>query len=420
MTTAALLGWTLARAALASDGVALAEDPTRGAALEAAAVEGGASDAAVEAAALEAVDVVAPAQGIEVAAVDAAPDAAVEAAAHDAGEGAAAPAAAGDTAADDDAMPVTAGSFPPGPPRAEPERWTLPGDVVAAVRAAAAAPLGRRIEIASRTFLGLPYLNDAAGEGAGIDPDPPSRYDAFDCLTFVEEVVGLALAPDPLYAPAIRDAFRYRGAPAYEARRHFMEAEWIPDAIANGLLADITPYVGRARTLTKQVSLQTWKGWRRRGLFRIPDALLPVGTWSLSYLDLAEVVEAAPRIPAGAILVTLRADRPGVPMVVTHVSLAVPPAEDAPADAPMRMRHATRMGLKKVRDDRLPWYVQHLRNYVNWPALGVTVLMPREQGPRVSALAGTGLPAQPFPPAEGDLPHFAPKPIPPFVPPVAP
>ena len=50
------------------------------------------------------------------------------------------------------------------------------------------------MERASRAFLGLPYLNDAAGEGQGIDTDPPSRYDAFDCLTFVEEVLALTLA----------------------------------------------------------------------------------------------------------------------------------------------------------------------------------------------------------------------------------
>jgi hypothetical protein len=293
-------------------------------------------------------------------------------------------------------------------PRVVPERWTPPPDVVAAVRAVAARPVAERIEAASRAFLGLPYLNEAAGEGSGPDPDPPARYDAFDCLTFVEEVLGLALAPDPVYAPVIRDALRYRGTMAYESRRHFMEAQWIPDAIRNGLLVDVTDRVGRARTITKDVTPLTWKSWKRRTLFKLPDALLPVGSWSLRYLDLAEAYAAAERIPAGAVLVTLRKDK-GAPVVTTHISMVVP----GTGAERVWMRHATRMGTKKVRDDRLAWYAAHLRDYVNWPALGVTVLMPREQGPRVSALAAAPLPP-PFPDAEGELPVFEPKPIPPF------
>jgi len=62
------------------------------------------------------------------------------------------------------------------------------------------------------------------------------------------------------------------------------------------------------------------------------------------------------------------------------VSLVIPGPRES------LMRHATRMGTRKVRDDRLAWYLKHLRDYTKWPSLGITVLMPREQGPRVSAL----------------------------------
>ena len=285
--------------------------------------------------------------------------------------------------------------------------------VAGRAREVRASPLGERIERVSRAFLGLPYLNDAAGEGQGIDPDPPSRYDAFDCLTFVEEVLGLTLAGDPLYAPVVRDALRYAGVPAYDHRRHFMEAQWIPGAIRNGLLEDITARVGRARVLRKDVTTEVWRRWKRRGLFTLPDTALPVGAWSLNYLDLAEAVAAVPRIPAGALVVTLREERAYSPVVVTHISMVVPPPEGAPPGAEARMRHATRMGLRTVRDDRLGWYAAHLRDYVNWPSLGITVLMPREQGPRISALSAPALPA-PFPMAEGPLPAFVPVPIPPF------
>lgn len=276
---------------------------------------------------------------------------------------------------------------PPGgtraPPRQVPERWTVPPEVAAAVRAVADRPVGVRMEAASRSFLGLPYVNDAAGEGDDADPDPPSRYDAFDCLTFVEEVLALALAGDPLDAPAIRDALRYQGAPAYQNRRHFMEAEWVPAAIRNGLLEDVTGRIGQARLLEKEVTARTWAGWgRRTRLFgRIPDERLPVGTWTLPFLDLDEAERVARDIPAGAILLTVRTPRDGVPIAVTHIS-AVVPLEDGS----LRMRHATRMGVRSVRDDYVEWYVRHLRDYVNWPSLGVSILLPREQGPRRSAL----------------------------------
>lgn len=276
---------------------------------------------------------------------------------------------------------------PPGvvraPPREVPVRWTVPPEVVEAVRAARAAPIGVRMEVASHSFLGLPYTDDADGEGDGADPDPPSRYDRFDCLTFVEEELALALAGDPLDAPSIRDALRYAGEPSYAHRRHFMEAQWIPDGIANGLLEDITGTLGRAKVLEKTVTAATWKAYPRRMVLfgALPEADLPVGTWRLPYLDLDEAARVAAHIPAGAILVTMRIPRDNVPFVVTHVSSVVqlPSGE-------LRMRHATRMGVRNVRDDRVDWYVRHLRDYSHWPSLGVSVLMPREQGPRASLL----------------------------------
>ncbi|GDX81974.1 hypothetical protein LBMAG42_37850 [Deltaproteobacteria bacterium] len=285
--------------------------------------------------------------------------------------------------------------------------WTLPAATVEAVRAVAGRPLGERLDAATRGFLGRPYVVDIAGEGEGVDPDAPARYDTFDCMTFLEEALGMALAGDPLQAPLIRDALRYSGAPTYLNRNHFMEAEWIPRAIAAGLLEDVTDRVGRARTLTKDVSRDTWRAWgaRMRVFRELPDTRLPVGSWSMRYLDLAEAAEAASRIPPGAIVVTLRVARTWSPVITTHVSLVVPGPHE-----PM-MRHATKMGQRQVRDDKLSWYMTHLRDYVNWPALGVAILMPVEQGPTVAATLPDGLPPLRFADAEGELPHFDPKPL---------
>ena len=275
-----------------------------------------------------------------------------------------------------------------------PERWTIPAATLTAVRSVASSSIGRRMEAASHDWLGLPYLNEAAGEMDGDDPDPPARYDSFDCLTFVEEVLGLAMSADPLYAPAVRDALRYRDAPSsdipasastwrrsYNERRHFMEAQWLPDAVRNGLLTDITAAVGPAHVLEHSVTADTWTNWRRAKFFHLPSELYPVGTWSLSYLSLSDAVASYTRIPPGALVLTLREARAWSPIAITHVSLVV---EDP--NGKVHMRHATRMGAQKVRDDDLGWYVKHLNDYVNWPSLGISVFMPREQGPRISAL----------------------------------
>lgn len=287
-------------------------------------------------------------------------------------------------------------------------RWTLSSETVAAVRAVADRPIGERIDAATRGWLGLPYQNEITGEGAGPDGDAPARYDRFDCMSLLEEALGMTLAGDPLGAPAIRDALRYAGPVGYTSRNHFMEAQWIPNAIASGLLEDITDRVGPARTLQHEVTLATWNNWRGRRRFQLLDTELPLGTWSVRYLDLAAAAEAVPRIPPGAVVVTMRVPRPWSPVITTHVSLVIPGATE-----PM-MRHATRMGKQLVRDDRLSWYMMHLRDYVNWPALGVMILMPREQGPTRAALLPSAVPATRFPDAGGELPHFVPQPLAPL------
>lgn len=284
------------------------------------------------------------------------------------------------------------------------ERWTVPPEVVEAVRAVEDRPLGERFAVATESLLGLPYAVDAVGEWDADDPDPPSRYDTFDCLTFIEDMLAVVMAADPLHGPAIRDAFRYRGGERrYAERNHFMEAEWLPSAVERHLLDDITPRMGAWRTLEREVTAATWRRWGRRSLFRVPDARLPVGTWRLTYLDLAEALAAVPHVPAGAIVVTVRIPRDHIPVSITHVGVAIEEGGET------RMRHATRMTGRRVRDDRLAWYVDHLRDYVNWPALGISVFLPREQGPRVSALRPDALPGV-YPPAQGPLPQFTARP----------
>lgn len=205
------------------------------------------------------------------------------------------------------------------------------------------------------------------------------RYDVFDCLTFVEEVVALSLAGAPEGAGPIRMSLRYGDEVDYADRNHFMELQWIPRAIDKGWLVDTTASYGPVTHLEKQVSSTIWDTWAGRNGFAMEDDQLPVGTMSLDVLGLDDAIAAAPRMKPGSILLTIRADRSWKPIWISHVGIVIP------GDKPT-VRHATKMSGGSTRDHGLVWYLEHLKTYEKWPAVGVGLLEPVEFGPRLSRL----------------------------------
>ncbi|MCB9745907.1 MAG: DUF1460 domain-containing protein [Alphaproteobacteria bacterium] len=256
----------------------------------------------------------------------------------------------------------------------------VPADVAARAVEARTWPLGERVKHVSEPWLGLPYAKGPLGEAGGVDPDPVMRFDVFDCLTFIEEVLALSLAPDPVSASYVRMGLRYRnGGPfTYENRRHFMLYEWIPGTIAEGWTRDITPELTGAVKAHKVVTPATWAGWGRRSLFDLPDARLPTGELDYWYLPLDAPEQALAQIPDGSVVFTLRQPWDHLPIAITHVGITIPAEEPT-------MRHASRMGKRVVRDDKLAWYMKHLGTYSNWPAAGLIVLAPVEFGPAALA-----------------------------------
>lgn len=270
----------------------------------------------------------------------------------------------------------------PAPPPTHPLERT-PQPVVQVAKDHRTEPLAQRIDAISALWLGQPYKLGPLGEGLGaeIDSDPITRYDVFDCLTYVEEVMALAMAPDPDRAHELRMGMRYTQAPyTYENRRHFMLAEWIPGTQADGWMVDITAELPGAEPRSKTVTSQTWSGWKKRKAFPLSDERLPVGAMDFHVLPLDVPPETLAAIPDGAVLFTVRALWDHLPIAISHVGIKVP------GDKPT-MRHASRMGERIVRDDDLAWYMRHLGTYKNWPAEGLIVLMPVEYGPTPGRLA---------------------------------
>jgi len=203
------------------------------------------------------------------------------------------------------------------------------------------------------------------------------RFDTFDCLTFVEEVLALSLAADPVSTQNVRLALRYSDTanPSYESRRHFMLAEWIPELIEEGWVQDITAQFPGAVKIQREVTARTWSGWSKRSGFDLRDDRLPVGVQQFWYLPIEAALAVTEDIPDSTILFTLRQPLPHIPIAITHVSIKIP------GEQPM-MRHATKMGSGGVKDHSIRWYLEHLKTYENWPVAGLILLQPMDFGPR--------------------------------------
>ncbi len=262
------------------------------------------------------------------------------------------------------------------------DEGAMPEDLVAAARASVNLSLPERMAAISKPLLDLDYGLDKNGEGIAPDEDPPARYDIFDCVTFLEEILGLAMAADPLSAPMVRNALRYEdGVVDYTRRNHIWLQQWIPNNIAAGLVEDITSKVGQTHLVRKKITMRIWERWRGSRHFQMDLKLLPVGSFSLPVLSLDAAQANLSRIPDGAIVVVVRKPRAHRPIIVSHVGFVLPRE-----GGPTMMRHATKLGGGRVRDHDLRWYLNHQRWFDKIPVEGISVLMPLEQGPRRSRL----------------------------------
>lgn len=254
----------------------------------------------------------------------------------------------------------------------------LPGPLYNLAADARALPLPQRIDRISEWFLGLPHEHDPLGEGGQADTDPLTRYDIFDCLTFVEEVLALALSGDPAHAAEVRLDLRYDGSPGYTTRRHFMELQWLPDNVQRGFLVDTTASYGPVTHRERQVDLAMWQNWADRRRFSHTDSELPLGNMALDILPLDHAIEAAERIRPGSIVAIVREDRPWKPVWITHVGFVVGDSDTT------TFRHATAMSKsRKVRDNPLRSYLELLKTYKNWKVEGIAVFEAQEFGPRL-------------------------------------
>lgn len=123
----------------------------------------------------------------------------------------------------------------------------------------------RRMDLISKTFLGLPYgKGGPLGEGpeAKYDQDPLYRFDTFDCTTYVETIMSLALARDVNEFEVHQDKIRYEnGEVDYLKRNHFTDLQWIPFNVQNGYMTEINHTVAAPSDIKIAEALINFPGW---------------------------------------------------------------------------------------------------------------------------------------------------------------
>ena len=232
----------------------------------------------------------------------------------------------------------------------------------------AAHPAGAARAIwASGLLRGAAYAPSPLGEGSGPDPDPRFRLDRFDCQTLVETALALGAVTRVADAVPVLDDIRYSGAPSFARRNHYVESQWLPALAAKGYAEDVTVRLAgeRAREETLVLTAERWlrAGARGRVVPGLPAEALPVGSFPVRFVPLAEVA-ALPSLPPGTIVLVVRTDRPDRPFRVTHMGILV---EEGGVRS---VRHASPLRGKVV-DEPLDRFVRRLAAERGWRVAGL-------------------------------------------------
>lgn len=125
----------------------------------------------------------------------------------------------------------------------------------------------RRLDLISKVFVGSPYGKDGPlGEGPNgrYDQDPLYRFDTFDCTTYIETIMALALSRDVNEFEINLDNIRYiDGDVDYLKRNHFTDLQWIPENVKSGYMSEITHEVVKTSDIHIAKAIINYGGWLR-------------------------------------------------------------------------------------------------------------------------------------------------------------
>lgn len=258
------------------------------------------------------------------------------------------------------------------------------------LRALTERPAGaERAVAATAPLIGRRYLLSPLGEGAGPDPDPRFRLDAFDCVTFVETAIALGTAGDLTEAAVLMDDIRYDGPPAFDRRNHYVIPQWIPANLKRGWIEDVADEVAGPDAI-EAIERYDDARWKRLARDRAtlphlsPEAY-PRGVFKARMVPIGRILALADRISDGTIVWVAHDDRPSRPTRVTHGGLIV-----VGGAGERRVRHASSSaGTMRVVEEPLERFLRRQATaHPGWPVSGLLLLRIRDNRPRADALRG--------------------------------
>ena len=249
-----------------------------------------------------------------------------------------------------------------------------------------------RMDQVSNSFLTLPYGDGGPlgeGENARYDQDPLYRFDTFDCTTFVETVVSLALSRDVGEFELMMDKIRYENSHVdYLKRNHFPSLQWIPNNVKNGLLKEINPLILPLPLRKMAEAVIDLPGWLKKiklEEIRVPMAsteerqslLLELRAQAVNYAPIVARLDYLPisallsqpevlrKIPHGSIVSFVRpnwdlTESTGTHMNVSHQGLIFQRRNAT------YLKHASNSGDKRVTEVQL---LEYLKKFENHPTL---------------------------------------------------
>ncbi len=142
-------------------------------------------------------------------------------------------------------------------------------------------PMTTRLNQISAYFLNQPYENNPLGEGpnAHYDQYPLYRTDAFDCETYVDTVLAIALSKNLRTFKQCINHIRYQnGEIAFIKRNHFTSLDWNANNQKQGYLKDITQDLidehehPVAKISTTFINKPNWYAKLSKNRIRLPGA----------------------------------------------------------------------------------------------------------------------------------------------------
>lgn len=222
-------------------------------------------------------------------------------------------------------------------------------------------PMPARIDWFSAQFKNKPYLLGALGEGpdASFDQFPRYRTDSFDCDTYVNTVLSLALANSLAEFKTCINKNRYlKGQVNYVSRKHFNELDWNIENQQRGIFKDVTLSIKDKANKPVALMAQAFidkPGWyahktladirlqkataaenqKRLNEMKAKGAHLPAQMAKVPYLPLSALFQGEKanrylfsQIPHGAIIEIIRPnwnlrEEIGTNLLVSHLGFAI-------------------------------------------------------------------------------------------------